>query len=121
MFTGLVQALGEVTKIERGADSAVFTFTATNFLGDTKLGDSISVNGVCLTAIELSETTFAVDVMVQTLKLTSLDQIEVGSKVDITRDASLSTLGIVVAAATAGATDVPVVVILVLTSVCKKG
>jgi len=90
MFTGLVQALGEVTKIERGADSAVFTFTATDFLSDTKLGDSISVNGVCLTAIELSETTFAVDVMVQTLKLTSLDQIEVGSKVNLELAAKVS-------------------------------
>jgi len=90
MFTGLVQALGEVTKIEPGADSAVFTFTATNFLGDTKLGDSISVNGVCLTAIELSEATFAVDVMVQTLKLTSLDQIEVGSKVNLELAAKVS-------------------------------
>ena len=90
MFTGLVQAVGEVTKIERGADSAVFTFTATDFLGDTKLGDSISVNGVCLTAIELSEATFAVDVMVQTLKLTSLDQIEVGSKVNLELAAKVS-------------------------------
>jgi len=90
MFTGLVQAVGEVTKIEHGVDSAVFTFSVTDFLGDTKLGDSISVNGVCLTAIELSETTFAVDVMVQTLKLTSLDQIEVGSKVNLELAAKVS-------------------------------
>jgi riboflavin synthase len=90
MFTGLVQAVGEVTKIKRGADSAVFTFAATDFLGDTKLGDSISVNGICLTAIELSEATFAVDVMVQTLKLTSLNQIEVGSKVNLELAAKVS-------------------------------
>jgi riboflavin synthase len=90
VFTGLVQAVGKVTKIERGADSAVFTFTVDDFLGDTKLGDSISVNGVCLTAIELTETTFAVDVMVQTLKLTSLDQIDVGSKVNLELAAKVS-------------------------------
>jgi riboflavin synthase len=90
MFTGLVQAVGEVTTVTRGADSAVFTFTVEDFLGDTKVGDSISVNGVCLTAISLTENTFDVDVMVQTLKLTSLDHLAVGSFVNLELAAKVS-------------------------------
>jgi riboflavin synthase len=90
MFTGLIQAVGEVTKIERGADSAIFTFAVEGFLGDTRPGDSISVNGICLTAIDLSDSSFTVDVMVQTLKLTSLDQIDVGSKVNLELAAKVS-------------------------------
>lgn len=90
MFTGLVQGIGEVTAITRGTDSAVFTFKVDDFLGDTKLGDSISVNGVCLTAIALTSHSFDVDVMVQTLKLTSLDQIEVGSHVNLELAAKVS-------------------------------
>jgi riboflavin synthase len=90
MFTGLIQAVGEVVDIKRGADSAVFTFKADGFLGDTKLGDSISVNGVCLTAIALTSDSFDVDVMVRTLKLTSLDQIAVGSQVNLELAAKVS-------------------------------
>ena len=90
MFTGLIQAVGEVVDIKRGSDSAVFTFKADGFLGDTMLGDSISVNGVCLTAIALTSDSFDVDVMVQTLKLTSLDHIAVGSQVNLELAAKVS-------------------------------
>jgi len=90
MFTGLVQAVGEVLSIERGADSAVFRFKVADFLPGSKLGDSISVNGVCLTAIDLTVDTFDVDVMVQTLKLTSLAQIEIGSQVNLELAARVS-------------------------------
>ncbi len=83
MFTGLVQAVGEVTSIERGTDSAVFRFKVDDFLPGSKLGDSISVNGVCLTATALTADTFDVDVMVQTLKMTALDHIEIGSQVNL--------------------------------------
>ena len=57
---------------------------------DSKIGDSISVNGVCLTAVELVETSFTVDVMVQTLKLTALEQIHVGSQVNLELAAKVS-------------------------------
>ena len=90
MFTGLIQAVGEVTNVARGADSAVFTFRVDGFLGNTKIGDSIAVNGTCLTAISLTNNSFDVDVMVQTLKLTSLDQLEVGSKVNLELAAKVS-------------------------------
>jgi len=64
MFTGLVQAVGTVGAIDRGADSAVFRFDVKDFLVEVKIGDSIAVNGVCLTAIELGEDFFTTDVMV---------------------------------------------------------
>jgi len=90
MFTGLIQAVGEVVSINRGTDSAIFEFKVSAFLGDAKIGDSIAVNGTCLTAIELSADSFAVDVMVQTLSLTALDSLAVGSRVNLELAAKVS-------------------------------
>lgn len=90
MFTGLVQAVGRVAAIQRGEQSAVITFTVDNFLEGCAIGDSIAVNGTCLTVISLTESSFDVDVMVQTLKLTSLDGIEVGSEVNLELAARVS-------------------------------
>lgn len=90
MFTGLVQSLGKVRSIERATDSAVFTFDAPNFLVDVMKGASIAVNGVCLTAIDLGSDYFTVDVMVQTLKLTSLGSLQVGSLVNLELAARVS-------------------------------
>lgn len=90
MFTGLIQAVGEVVSINRGADSAIFQFKVADFLSDVKIGDSIAVNGTCLTAIELSADSFEVDVMVQTLALTALDSLAVGSRVNLELAAKVS-------------------------------
>jgi riboflavin synthase len=90
MFTGLVQAVGSVGEIVRGADSAVFRFDVQGFLDDVKLGDSIAVNGVCLTVVELAENFFTADVMVQTLKLSSLGSLETGSLVNLELAAKVS-------------------------------
>jgi riboflavin synthase len=90
MFTGLIQAVGDVVSIKRGADSAIFEFRVSEFLGDTKIGDSIAVNGACLTAVSLSPNTFEVDVMVQTLNLTALDTLKVGSHVNLELAAKVS-------------------------------
>jgi len=90
MFTGLVQAVGSVGKIVHGEDSAVFRFDVTNFLADVKLGDSIAVNGVCLTVVELADSFFTADVMVQTLKLSSLGSLETGSLVNLELAAKVS-------------------------------
>ena len=83
MFTGLVAAVGKVGAIERGADSAVFRFEVSDFLAEVKIGDSISVNGVCLTAVELGVDFFTADIMVQTLKLSSLGALAIGSEVNL--------------------------------------
>jgi riboflavin synthase len=90
MFTGLVQAVGRVTEVRRAEQSAVITFEVANFLEGCAIGDSIAVNGACLTVISMTEQTFEVDVMVQTLKLTSLDGIDVGSEVNLELAAKVS-------------------------------
>jgi riboflavin synthase len=90
MFTGLIAELGEVTAITRGETSAVFTVKSPALISEIKLGDSVAVNGVCLTATSLSSTGFTADVMVQTLSLTSLAEIKVGSPVNLELAAQLN-------------------------------
>ena len=83
MFTGLVSELGSITTITRGESSAVFTIKAPQSVAGLAMGDSIAVNGVCLTATSLTADSFTADVMVQTLNLTSLSQVETGSQVNL--------------------------------------
>jgi len=82
MFTGLVQDLGIVTEIRKSEESAVIT-VETSLASKLSLGDSISVDGVCLTARDVSADSFTADVMVQTLRVTSLSAIHEGSKVNL--------------------------------------
>jgi riboflavin synthase len=90
MFTGLIAELGEVIAITRGETSAVFSINSPALISEIKLGDSVAVNGVCLTATSLSNTGFTADVMVQTLSLTSLSEIKVGSPVNLELAAQLN-------------------------------
>jgi len=90
MFTGLIAELGTVAAISKGETSAVFTINAPSLISEIKLGDSVAVNGVCLTATNISGNTFTADVMVQTLSLTSLSQIIVGSLVNLELAAQLN-------------------------------
>jgi riboflavin synthase len=90
MFTGLVEALGKVSAISMAADSAVFTFSSVPFASELAIGDSICVNGICLTATNIEADTFSVDVMVQTLKLTSLGALKEGDSVNLERAALVS-------------------------------
>ena len=90
MFTGLIAELGTITAIEKGETSAVFTISAPALITEIKLGDSVAVNGVCLTATSITGATFTADVMVQTLSLTSLSQIVVGSPVNVELAAQLN-------------------------------
>ena len=83
MFTGLVSELGSITTVTRGESSAVFTIKAPHSVAGLAVGDSIAVNGVCLTATSLTADSFTADVMVQTLNLTSLSQVEAGSNVNL--------------------------------------
>ena len=83
MFTGLITELGMVTALERGETSAIFTIKAPESVQGLAIGDSIAVNGTCLTATSLTADSFTADVMVQTLSLTSLGQLEVGSPVNL--------------------------------------
>ena len=83
MFTGLVTELGSITTITRSQSSAVFTIKAPASVAGLGVGDSIAVNGVCLTATSISADSFTADVMVQTLALTSLSQVAAGSQVNL--------------------------------------
>ena len=90
MFTGLIGELGSITAIEKGESSAVFTINAPKLIGEIAVGDSVAVNGVCLTATAISGTTFTADVMIQTLSLTSLSQLNVASTVNLELAAQLN-------------------------------
>jgi riboflavin synthase len=90
MFTGLVEALGKVSNVKKGADSAVFTFGSVSFADQLQIGDSVSVNGTCLTVINHDGDSFSVDVMTQTLKLTSLQTLQTGDGVNLERAALVS-------------------------------
>ena len=90
MFTGLIAELGSITAIKKSETSAIFTINAPALISEIKTGDSVAVNGVCLTATSIDGTTFTADVMVQTLNLTSLSQIFVGSPVNLELAAQLN-------------------------------
>ncbi|HJE85382.1 MAG TPA: riboflavin synthase [Corynebacterium amycolatum] len=85
MFTGIVEELGEIREIHREADSITLTICATTVLDDVHHGDSIAVNGVCLTVVEFGDDFFTADLMQETLDRSSLGQVEVGSKVNLER------------------------------------
>jgi len=91
MFTGLIAELGRITAVEKGESSAVFTIAAPALISQIALGDSVAVNGVCLTATSIAGDSFTADVMVQTLALTSLSQLSVGGPVNLELAALLNT------------------------------
>jgi riboflavin synthase len=92
MFTGIIEALGSIADLQpRGGDIALVVNTGKLDMADVALGDSIAVNGVCLTAIALSEGSFTADVSRETLSLTSLGHLSKGSKVNLEKALTLQT------------------------------
>lgn len=85
MFTGIVEEIGSIKGISKGANSAVLTLSAKKVLEDVNLGDSIAVNGVCLTVISYRQDEFTVDVMHETMDRSSLSSLKAGSKVNLER------------------------------------
>jgi riboflavin synthase len=83
MFTGLIQAVGKVAAIEHQESSARIVISNSEIAAQIAQGDSISVNGVCLTVTSFDQSQFSVDVMVQTLKLTTTGSLKVGSPVNL--------------------------------------
>ncbi|MBJ9977451.1 riboflavin synthase [Pseudomonas sp. S75] len=84
MFTGIIEAIGTIGAITpKGGDVRVHVRTGKLDLGDVKLGDSIAVNGVCLTAVELPGDGFWADVSVETLKRTAMVDLKSGSPVNL--------------------------------------
>lgn len=85
MFTGIVEEVGEITGLRQTATSAVLGVRASTVLGGTKLGDSIAVNGVCLTVVRLTGDGFEGDVMPETLRRTNLGALRPKSRVNLER------------------------------------
>ncbi|MCW8220134.1 riboflavin synthase [Streptomyces halstedii] len=89
MFTGIVEELGEVTAVERLADASRFRLRGPLVTEDAKHGDSIAVNGVCLTVVGLDGDQFTADVMAETLNRSSLGALATGSRVNLERPMAL--------------------------------
>ena len=85
MFTGIIEEIGTIRTINRGAASAVLTIAAETVLKDVHLGDSIAVNGVCLTVTSFSKNQFTADVMHETLNRSSLGTLRPSSHVNLER------------------------------------
>ena len=85
MFTGIVEEMGAVERIQRGAHSAVVQIRARTVLEDLKIGDSVAVNGVCLTVVALQKNGFSADVMHETLDRSTLSALRPGSPVNLER------------------------------------
>lgn len=85
MFTGIVEEVGTVRSVQRGSTSSFIEIQAHTVLEGTKLGDSIAVNGVCLTVTELGRDSFRADVMNETISRSSLGSLRSGSPVDLER------------------------------------
>ncbi|MBQ8167047.1 MAG: riboflavin synthase [Lachnospiraceae bacterium] len=85
MFTGIIEEIGEIKSVKKGAKSATLTIQGSVVTKDSNIGDSIAVNGVCLTATTISGNTFTADVMAETMRRSSLGELSTGSKVNLER------------------------------------
>ena len=91
MFTGIIQKIGKISKIESNDSNSRIVFEVEKFiLDDIRIGDSISVNGVCLSVIKKSEDTFSVDVSNETMRLTTFSVLKVNNNVNLEKAMILS-------------------------------
>lgn len=85
MFTGIVEATGVVTEVRQTDQGRVFRLLAPSIASAVKLGDSIAINGTCLTAVEVDADSFVVEAVAETLAKTSMGDLENGTKVNLER------------------------------------
>jgi riboflavin synthase len=90
MFTGIIEEMGTVKALRREAGAARLLVSAATVLDGTSLGDSICVNGVCLTVVEMGKNEFSADVAVETLRVTNLGELKAGARVNLERALQLS-------------------------------
>ncbi|MCX8131908.1 MAG: riboflavin synthase [Clostridia bacterium] len=90
MFAGIIEEVGTIKNIYRGSKSIRLSIECIEILKDVKTGDSISVNGICLTVTELGNNWFAADVMPETMSKTNLDKLQTKEKVNLERALRLS-------------------------------
>lgn len=85
MFTGIIEEIGEIAAIKRGAKSCELLIKGDAIFSDLKIGDSVAVNGVCLTVTAINVKTFTADVMAETMRRSGLVTLQKGSKVNLER------------------------------------
>lgn len=85
MFTGIIEETGEIAAIKHGAVSGELTVKGNVVFSDLKIGDSVAVNGVCLTAAAINGNMFTADVMAETMRRSNLGTLQKGSKVNLER------------------------------------
>lgn len=85
MFTGIVEEVGKIKSIISGANSAKICISAKKILEDVSLGDSIAVNGICLTVVDYTESNFTADVMHETINKSSFNNMKCGTTVNLER------------------------------------
>lgn len=90
MFTGIVEEMGAVTMMEKTLAGTRVTLLASTVLGDLKIGDSVSVNGICLTVVSKGDRDFSVEVSPETLSVTTLGQLLPGTPVNLERPMKLN-------------------------------
>ncbi len=90
MFTGIVEEMGAVTTMDKTLAGTRMTILASTIMSDLNIGDSVSVNGTCVTVVALGEQDFAVDVSPETLSITTLGQLAPGAPVNLERAMKLN-------------------------------
>jgi riboflavin synthase len=90
MFTGIVEEIGTIHSVQRGKQSAVLKIGASQIVEGLKNGDSVNTNGACLTVISVDGDSFSADVMAETMRLTNLQFLKPGSKVNLERAMKLN-------------------------------
>ena len=90
MFTGLIEEMGAVTSLQKTLAGTRITILASTVIGDLKIGDSVSVNGTCLTVVSKDERDFSVEISPETLLVTTLGQLTAGAPVNLERAMKLN-------------------------------
>lgn len=85
MFTGIVEEVGKIVSVKRGAQSLVLTIGGNTIFDDLKIGDSVAVNGVCLTATSIGNHQFTADVMSESISMTTFTNLKVNQPVNLER------------------------------------
>lgn len=85
MFTGIIESVGKVTDADGDGQGKRFTFESSLITSDLQVGDSVAVNGVCLTAVSVDENRFDVEAVIETLGRTNLGKVEIGDGVNLER------------------------------------
>ncbi len=85
MFTGIIEEVGQIERVEKRGNSASITIKCNKVLEGTKVGDSIAVNGICLTVTNIHKNSYETDVMPETMRRSSLEKIKKGDRINLER------------------------------------